>query len=68
MTTIRRWWCEKRRHPKADVVVDERGFAVTWCASCGTIKFQALLGEVFAGDDLVGYYEELLADYGFGPA
>jgi hypothetical protein len=64
--TIKRWWCEKRRHPKADVVVDERGFAVTFCPSCQTIKFQALLENVFTEDTLVSYYEELLTDYGFG--
>ena len=63
---LKRWWCERRNHPKADMVVDERGFVVTFCPSCRTIKFQALSDEVFTGDNLVGFYKELLEDYGFG--
>ena len=60
--SMRRRWCERRNHPKADMVADERGFVVTFCPSCRTIKFQALSEEVFAGDNLVGFYQELLAE------
>ena len=62
---MRRRRCEKRNHPKADMVVDERGFVVTFCPNCRTIKFQELVEGLFIKDRLVSYYDELLADYGF---
>jgi len=62
---LRRWWCEKRNHPGADMVVDEREFVFMFCPSCRTIKFTALADGVFTYEDHVNYYKELLNDYGF---
>ncbi len=64
MGRLKRWWCERRGHRKADIAVDEREFVVTFCPTCRTIVFQALTDEALAGDNLVGLYRELLADYG----
>ena len=65
MDALRRWWCGRRGHRKADIMVDERGFIVTECP-CRTIIFTALTDEVFTEGDPVSYFRELLADYGYG--
>ncbi len=62
---MRRWWCRKRGHPGADVLVDHRDFIVIDCHSCHTVVFHALADDVFTKAQPISFYEDLLAEYGY---